>query len=52
VSGDTTSSWKTIVAMVITSPVARMATRFSFWRMTTRAMATLPVSCIAFNSSL
>ena len=46
-SGGTTSSWKTIVAIASALPLARIATRFSFWRITTRAIATLFVSRIA-----
>jgi hypothetical protein len=51
-SRSTTSSANSIVSIVSTSPVGRIATRLSFWRMTTLAIATLPASSIAVTSSL
>ena len=51
VSGSTTSSAKSIVLMLSTSPIGRIATSCSLERMTTFAMATLPVSSIASSSS-
>src|SRR4051794_28187393 len=51
-SGGTTSSPKSIVSMVRTSPSGRIATRFSLERITTRAIATLPDSFMASSSSL
>ena len=51
-SGSTTSSAKIIVAIPRTSPsIGRIATRFSFWRITTLAIATFPLSRIASSSS-
>ena len=50
-SGGTTSSAKIIVSIISTFPDAgRIATRFSLVRSTTRAIATLPDSRIAFSS--
>ncbi len=50
-SGETTSSANRIVAIVSTLPIGRMAARFSRFRRTKRAIATLLESLIAFTSS-
>ena len=52
-AGSTTSSAKSIVAISSTSWSAsgRIATRLSFWRMTTLAIATRSVSRIASSNS-
>ena len=51
--GSTSSSAKIIVVIPSTSPsIGRSATRFSFWRMTTFPIATLPSSRMASSSSL
>ena len=43
----TTSSWKSIVSIIRTSPAGRIATSCSFERSTTRAIATLLACFIA-----
>ena len=50
-STGTTSSWKSMVDIVSTSPAGRIATRLSFERITTLATATLPACSIASSSS-
>ena len=49
--GSTTSSANSIVSIVRTGPLARMATRLSLERITTLPIATLPASSIAWRSS-
>jgi len=51
-SGSITSSPNSRVSIVSTSPRGRIATRFSFERITTRAIATLLAASIASSSSL
>ena len=50
-SAGSTSSAKIIVAIPSASPIGRSATSCSLERITTRAIATLPVSAIASSSS-
>ena len=51
-SGGITSSANSIVSMASTPSRGRMATRFSFERRTTRAIATLAEASIASTRSL
>ena len=50
-STGTTSSWKSMVDIVSTSPAGRIATRLSLERITTLAIATLPDCSIASSRS-